>query len=200
MGGAQQESEETSAVIHELAGILSSLQGFSEIVESRPDHPDRERLISILRQEARRASQALKDLQVFRALDAGKFGDRVEAVSLDDVLASTSDVAPVPEDLPAVRADPLLAPEVIARCIELASELNPQGRAEVVRVAEAAEVRIAMGSDLDPEEIDDGVRTGRAPMRPFALARRLLERWGGSVRVEPSGSQTFVVLVLANFS
>ncbi|MGH2731025.1 MAG: hypothetical protein ACRDJI_10520 [Actinomycetota bacterium] len=190
------ESPEVSTVIHELAGILSSLQGFAEIVESRPDHPEREKMISLVRKEARRAAQALKDLQTHRAMDADRLVETLQPVVLREALADSPVAGLVPDDMPAVRADPKLIADVIPRCIELAAQ---DALSEIVVTQGAIEIKIPMGSEADAEELRKDVATGRATMRPLALARRLFERWGGGARVEESDSQTFVVLVLVNF-
>jgi signal transduction histidine kinase len=196
MSHQSSESPEVATIIHELAGILSSLQGFAEIVESRPEHPDREKMISLVRKEARRAAQALKDLQAHRAMDDGRLVERIESVVLTEALAESAVADLVPEDVPAVRADAKLVADVIPRCIELAAQ---DALPEIVTTQSAVEIKIPMGGEVDPEEMRKDVTTGRATMRPLALARRLFERWGGGAHVEESDSQTFVVLVLAKF-
>jgi len=190
------ESPEVSTIIHELAGILSSLQGFAEIVESRPDHPEREKMISLVRKEARRAAQALKDLQMHRAMDAGRLVETLEPVVLTQALAASPVAELLPENVPAVRADPKLLADLVTRCIELAAQDVPF---EIVVTQDGIEIKLPMGSEVDADDVRKDVATGRATMRPLALARRLFERWGGDVLVEESDSQTFVVLVLTNF-
>src|SRR5687768_8147285 len=96
-GGARvsAEHDETaeSVVVHELAGLLSGLWSLSEMVATRPDHPDREEFIGLLRTEAKKAARTFKDLQNLRALRAGNLAERIEDVRVDDVLEAADAIA-----------------------------------------------------------------------------------------------------------
>ena len=53
-----------ATIVHELGGLLSGVWSFVEIVESRPDQPEREAFISLLREESKKAAQTMRDFQL----------------------------------------------------------------------------------------------------------------------------------------
>ena len=148
-GGAA-EGPEVAVLVHELGGMLSSVQGFAHIAESNPDHPDRERFIRLAASEARRAAQALKDLHLARALDRGSVPSSPPPVAMETLMVRVAEgtgghglkLAGAPDDV-SVRADPAKLAGLLVR-LRAAATAPPSVRA----VGAGAE----MAFDLGPAE------------------------------------------------
>jgi hypothetical protein len=158
---AEHDAEAESVVIHELAGLLSGLWSISEMVATRPDHPDREEFIGLLRTEARKAARTFKDLQNLRALRSGNFAERVEDVHVVDVLEAADAIANPdtagrarqhPTDV-TVRADTFALAEFVARLRELAVELGGEATDRVEVQPDCVDLVYLCGPDERQSEL-----------------------------------------------
>ncbi len=197
-----------ATIVHELAGLLSGVWSFSEIVASRPDHPDRESFIGILRDESKRAAQAMKDLQLLRSIEAGRPGDAPGPVWLGELLAGAAKHSDHPElftelasafhdDAPAVLADPGPLSEILVRVIDVGAELAGDAEAELSVEQERDSVTIAIACPgLRRGEVEAGLVRGEGKLRVLYLARRLFGFWGGSISIEERVDHVTALLTL----
>lgn len=193
-----------SVVFHELAGLLSGLWSISEMVATRPDLPEREEFIGLLRIEARKAARTFKDLQNLRALREGNLVDRIENVGVDDALAaadaiSNRETAGGPRRHSsgvAVRADMFALAEFVARLRDLAVELGGDATDRVEVHPEAVDLVYLCGPDERQSELLEGADRSDGRARLLYVMRRVVERWGGEVRVEKRDGNAAVTLRL----
>lgn len=188
---AESEARAESVVFHELAGLLSSLWSISEMVAQRPDHPEREEFISLLRAEARKAARTFKDLQNLRALMANNFAERIETVRIADVLEGADALADAQNARRAtsksdvtLRADMFALAEFIARLRDLAVELGGDGNETVEARPSAVDLVYSLETDDHHAELLEGLERGDGRARVLYVMRRVVARWGGDVRVE----------------
>lgn len=200
-----------SAIVHELAGLLSGVWSFAEIVESRPDHPEREAFISLLRDESKKAAQTMRDFQLLRSIESGRGRDAAGPVWLGELLAGTagasdhSDLiddlaAGVADDSPAVLADPGALGGLLVRLVDVSEEVcADKPEVAVHRTTRGVEIHFDCGS-VPGSEVESGIQQGEGRMRVLYLARRLVESWGGKVTTKESGEHTFAILHLTSRS
>lgn len=176
------DSPEVSVLIHELGGMLSSVQGFAHIAEANPDHPNRDRFIGLAASEARRAAQALKDLHLVRALDRGALPASPAPVDLSEVLGPALATAPDAEPAPAGSNGVVVVVEP-AKVVSLLSRVCAAATAPVTTVA--SDERVDVVVPIAPAgELARRVEAIDAPypnMLALSLLRRLLRHWGGDV-------------------
>lgn len=188
------DSPEVSILIHELGGMLSSVQGFAHIAEANPEHPNRERFIALAASEARRAAQALKDLHLVRALDRGAIPASPPPVALAGLLAealgetsgSGGDAGEV-----SVAVDPPKIASLLTRCCATAT-----APVEVVTAGGRAEVRIPVAPAEELHRRTQAVEAPYPAMVTFSLLRRILRHWGGDVVLGAEGDWTVAVVRL----
>ncbi len=182
-------------ILHDLAGMMTSVQGLAEIVEHDRDHPEIDELVKMLSSEADRAAQAVKDLQLIRAIDAGAPVEALDTVTVSELFLAVREslsedlrhgFTPPPPGLPDVYVDKDLVADLIARCYEAASETNPAENHQVraMAVDGKVEVLIDFGPADDLNEVLEARESGRKGMRALAIAHRLLPRWNG--QLEPA--------------
>ncbi|HEV2755870.1 MAG TPA: hypothetical protein VG318_08860 [Actinomycetota bacterium] len=192
------EGPEVSVLVHELGGMLSSVQGFAHIAEANPEHPDRERFIKLAASEARRAAQALKDLHLARALDRGGISAAPPPVALSELMARiVNEMATTGLHLTGapgvmVRVDPAKAAGLLARC--LGASRVP---AEVRKAGGDAELVLVLGPAGELDRKRQALDAPYPDMVLFSLTRRLLEHWGGGLRLAAAGDVTTAVIRLA---
>lgn len=183
-----------STILHELAGLISGIWSFSEIIESRPDHPERESFISLVRLESKKAAQAMRDLQLLSALESDQLRSEPGPVWLHELIAASASNCENPalfEDLAAeleadakpVVADPALLSDILVRIADLSAE-----RAAVPSVratTSGGKIDLRVGCGAAPRgTLEAGVRRGEGVLRVFYIARLLTEAWGGAVAAE----------------
>ena len=169
------ESPELSVLVHELGGMLSSVQGFAHIAAENPDHPDRERFIKLAASEARRAAQTVKDIHLIRSFDRGRVNPSPPPVELKSLVG---DAAP---EGAMVRVDPAKVAGVLARCRDAA--LGPE---EI----SGAELRLPIAPESDLRRRLEALEAPYPDMVVYALLRRLLRHWGGDVTLAAEGEWT----------
>lgn len=185
-----------SNILHDLAGMMTSVQGLAQILERKSDHPSRDEFTAMLSSEADRAAFAVKDLQLVRALEDGSPVEDLQEVSVGQLFLAIRErlsddlrhgFAPPPPDLPSITVDLDLLADLIARIYEHSSQTNPSEDHHIA--ASVGEGQLIMHLTLGPLTTDPDMlgtwREGRKGMRPAAIASRLLPRWGGSVDTEP---------------
>jgi signal transduction histidine kinase len=192
------DSPEVSVLIHELGGMLSSVQGFAHIAEANPEHPDRERFIKLAASESRRAAQTVKDIHLIRSFDRGGVSAAPPPVTLaglmEAVRAQHPDAVVEPvagsEDT-AVSVDPAKVASLLARCLAAATvpasmRVVPDGVAIAIALAPADELTRRTQA-LDAPYPD---------MIVFSLTRRLLRHWGGDLTLAAEGEWAVATILL----
>lgn len=170
------ESPELSVLVHELGGMLSSVQGFAHIAAENPGHPDRERFIKLAASEARRAAQTVKDIHLVRSFDHGRVNPSPPPVELATLLGDpAADVA--------VRVDPAKIAGLLERC--RAAAVAPE-------VVSGAELRIPIAAASELRRRTEALDAPYPDMVVFSLLRRLLRHWGGDVTLGAEGDWTVV--------
>ena len=185
------DSPEVSVLIHELGGMLSSVQGFAHIAEANPEHPNRERYIALAASEARRAAQALKDLHLVRALDHGSLiasPAPVEAAAVLDAAArhaSLEDARWPGLEGVRVAVDPTKVTSLLgrtwARAVAPVEVVVAEGRAYVLIPLAPADELARRTQALEAPYPD---------MVVLSLLRRVLRLWGGDVTLGVQGEWT----------
>src|SRR5687768_12530952 len=74
------------AVLHDLAGTLTSVHGLAVMADNKKEHPSRDHFISLLRAEAAKAAQAVKDLQMLEVIAADSL--HLEEIAARDLHAA----------------------------------------------------------------------------------------------------------------
>ena len=185
------ESPELSVLIHELGGMLSSVQGFAHIAAESPDHPDRERFIKLAASEARRAAQTVKDVHLVRSFDRGRITQSPPPVELAAVLmgagrhSSGAGLQLVGGRDAMGTVDPSKIASLLGRCIDAAiapaAVVTSSGRADVTAPIAPAEHLGRRTEALDAPYPD---------MVVWSIVRRLLRHWGGDVTLAAEGEWT----------
>lgn len=171
------ESPELAVLVHELGGMLSSVQGFAHIAAENPDHPDRERFIKLTASEARRAAQTVKDIHLVRSFDRG----RIDPSPPPADLAALVDGAPPM----GVAVDPAKLKPVLTRCLESAAA--PPAFA-------GAEVRVPLAPATELARRVEAIDAPYPDMVVYAILRRLLRYWGGDVTLAAEGEWTIATI------
>lgn len=171
------ESPELSVLVHELGGMLSSVQGFAHIAAENPEHPDRERFIKLTATEARRAAQTVKDIHLLRSFDHGRI----------DPAPSPVDLSLFVEGAPGtpVAVDPAKVKPLLDRCFERAAAPPSFAGTEVV-------IPVAPAADLSRRA--EALEAPYPDMVVYAILRRLLRFWGGDVSLTADGEWTIATV------
>lgn len=172
------ESPELAVLVHELGGMLSSVQGFAHIAAENPGHPDRERFIKLTASEARRAAQAVKDIHLVRSLDRGRIAAHPPPVELKDLVEEA-------EAGVTVAVDPVKLTGLLDRC---------RAAAPAPLEVSGAEVRIPVAPAADLRRRTDALDVPYPDMVVYSLLRRLLRHWGGDVTLAADGEWTIAAL------
>jgi hypothetical protein len=176
-------------------------------VEARVDHPEREEFMRMLTSESDKASTAVKDLMLVRALAVGQPVEDLQRVTVSELfLAIREDLSedlrhgftPPPPGLPDLYIDKALLSDLIARCYETASETNPAEEHVVKATTDGdfIEVSIDLGPPTEELDVMEGIRNGRRGLRAAAIAYRLLPRWNGSLESKVSDSMVRIAFKL----
>lgn len=196
-----------SNILHDLAGMMTSVQGLAQILETKGDHPSRDEFAAMLSDEATKAAHAVKDLQLLRALSDGSPVEDLQRVTVSELFLAVREglsddlrhgFTPPPPDLPDITVDKDLLADLIGRCYETASQTNPSEDHHVGATAldGRLEITLEFGPSDPDAEVIQGVRSGRKGMRPAAIAARLLPRWNGSVDARLSDDGVTLVFEL----
>ena len=190
------ESPEVGILVHELGGMLSSVQGFAHIASSNPAHADRERFIGLVASEARRAARAVRDLQLVRSLDAGRLPRHPPPLALGRVLAEVDGLDSDAVASTQVSVGGAELPGLIARCFEAAAKRVPDHACEVHVVRDAVEMKLRFGAAEDLDSLREAVAAPYPEMVPVAITGRLLAYWGGGLSIEANDGRVILTLRL----
>jgi signal transduction histidine kinase len=171
------EAPELAVLVHELGGMLSTVQGFAHIAAENPGHPDRERFIGLTATEARRAAQTVKDIHLVRSLDRGSVLDAPPPVELSQVVDGAPPLM--------VTVDPPKVAGLLERCI---------GACVAPPEVTGAQLRIPVASAADLARRAEALNAPYPDMVLYSILRRLLRLWGGDVTIEAAGEWTIAVV------
>jgi signal transduction histidine kinase len=136
----QAKSDFVSLVSHELRTPLTSIQGFSELLLTRPQTPERARqFLTAIHQEAERIGRIVRDLLDLSRIELGR-GFEPHCVPLDlrqligvnvELFRGQTALHQIlwdaPEDLPRVFADQDAVDQVLKNLLSNAVKYSPQG-------------------------------------------------------------------------
>ncbi len=213
-----------SSLSHDLRTPLASILGASTTLLSGTGLYDKQQtadLLATIREEAERLDRFVGNLLDMSRLEAGALGAKPETVQVQDLVDESlkrlarrlSDhrvVRDVPDDLPLVTADPLLAEQAIVNILDNAAKYAPSGSAIRVR-ARAEPMRVILTvedegpgiptTDL-PHIFDKFYRAKAVDRRAagtglgLAVARGFVEAFGGTLNAGNRGDRTGAVLTL----
>jgi hypothetical protein len=199
-----------AAIVHDLAGMLSNVSTFAGILEARPDHPGRGEFIPVLAQEAKAAAQAVKDLQLARALsEPWPRGDlaHVDVCSVLREVATDlghpgwfddglSRVGPSES----VVADGGVLHGLLERALAVASggDPNQDSPLDIERSGSAVTLTFDLSRATYEGDVLADIGRGRRELRPFALLKGCVESWGGEGLIEAREGVPALVLRLAS--
>jgi hypothetical protein len=183
-----------AAIVHDMAGMLSNVAAFAEILVGRPDHPSRDEFIPVMAKEARSATEALKDLQLARSLSEPWSARDLQRVELHRVLQEAESRLSRPGYLRAVLdaaqegpAGTFIADEgvfvgLLTRALNVASGGGPDQTApiDVDTTSDAPRVTLNLSETTYEGDVAADVERGRRELRAFALLRGVVGCWGGS--------------------
>lgn len=206
-------------VNHELRTPLTSIVGWTDLLEEQPtDDKTLRRGLKQVRQSARVLLALIDDLLDLARMDRGALALDLKAVSLADVIQRSLEtvrlmaetrsvtliVAPMPEAMPAVRADGLRLQQILWNLLANAIKFTPRHGRVIVRVDREPERYLVSVEDdgIGIPESDlphiferfrqvDGSPTRRHPGMGIglALARSLVELHGGTIWAESTLGQ-----------
>ncbi|MGE5277421.1 MAG: ATP-binding protein [Acidobacteriota bacterium] len=201
-------------VNHELRTPLTSIVGWTDLFEDGPADPQTlQRGLRQIRQSSRLLLALIDDLLDLARLERGTLAFDWKAVALEEIVARTIETvrlmaeargvtllqAPLPEEMVAVRADPLRLQQVLWNLLVNAIKFTPRYGRVVVRVEREPERYLVSVEDdgVGIPESDlphvferfrqvDGSATRRHPGMGIglSLARNLVEMHGGTIWAE----------------
>ena len=171
----QAKSDFVSIVSHELRTPLTSIQGFSELLLTRPQSPERTRqFLTTIYQEAKRIGRIVRDLLDLSRIELGRgFELRRAPLDLRPLLAANAEqfrgqtelhqiVWEAPEDLPLVLADSDATDQVVKNLLSNAVKYSPGGG--TIRVWAAS-------STAQPGMVEIGVEDQGVGIPPSAISK-----------------------------
>jgi signal transduction histidine kinase len=219
------KSEFLATISHELRTPLNSVLGYSEIILEGIDGPigaEAEEDVRAIHENGQHLLKLINDVLDLAKIEAGRMTLDLEDVPLPPLLEKIRSanagllagkpltfIMSVPEDLPAVEADPLRLQQVLNNLISNAVKFTPQGTIRVAAWRENGNVAISIadtGIGIAPDDVPsifekfrqlDGSYTRRANGTGLGLAitNHLVQMHGGSIGVESELGKgtTFVV-------
>jgi signal transduction histidine kinase len=197
-------------VAHELRTPLAILQGR---IEGMLDgvYPRDESHLTELLDETRHLSRLVEDLGTLAHAEAGALELRRETVDLGDLVRDVTASLPrpvavaVPNDLPAVEADPVRIRQVLLNLLANALRHTPADGTVVVEIQPGPQrilIRVRdTGSGIAPEDLprvferfQKGSGSGGSGLG-LAIARKLVLAHGGDIGIESAPGQGTVVTV-----
>jgi signal transduction histidine kinase/HAMP domain-containing protein len=206
-------------VNHELRTPLTSIVGWTDLFEENPIDPETlQRGLGQIRQSSRLLLALIDDLLDLARLDRGTLTLNWKAVALEETIARTIETvrlmaeargvtllrAPLPEEMQAVRADPLRLQQVLWNLLVNGIKFTPRHGRVIVRVEREGERYLVSVEDdgvgIPEGELPhiferfrqvDGSATRRHPGMGIglSLARDLVELHGGTIWAESTLGQ-----------
>jgi signal transduction histidine kinase len=208
----RRKDERLAILVHELRGPVHAILTATALLSSGQADTDS---VELLERQARKMSRLVEDMVLMSGLSRGAIAPRLERVDLVEVLDDA--VAALRHELEVgqltltirssrpsmlVRVDRMRMDQVLTNLIGNATrytppggritiEMDTEGDQVAIRVADTG---VGIDPDLLPRIFDPFVQGGGAPVsrRPglgigLALARRLVELHGGTIRAESPG-------------
>jgi signal transduction histidine kinase/HAMP domain-containing protein len=206
-------------VNHELRTPLTSIVGWTDLFEDDPIEPQTlQRGLRQIRQSSRLLLALIDDLLDLARLDRGTLTLEWKAVAIEDIVARTIETvrlmaeargvtllqAPLPDDMPAVRADPLRLQQILWNLTVNAIKFTPRYGRVIVRIEREPERYLVSVEDdgvgIPESELPhvferfrqvDGSATRQHPGMGIglSLARNLVELHGGTIWAESTVGQ-----------
>ena len=230
---AEAESVRSSllaAISHDMRTPLAVIGGAASALaapESNLNAQQQRELAQTVVDEAAQMTQLIANVLDMTRLESGELKLHLEWVALDEIIGSTlrrlaSVLAQhkvsviVPDDLPLIKADPVLLAQLLANLLENAARHTPAGTHVTVRAEDHRdEIELAViddgpgfPADLDPDRLFDKFQRGEVTTRAradarsgggvglgLAICRAIAHAHGGEIRAEriPAGGALFVV-------
>jgi two-component system sensor histidine kinase KdpD len=198
-------------VSHEFRTPLTAIRTAAHALSERPDDPGSGALLQVMTEESARLERLVANLLDLSRLEAGALEAHLDWCAPQEIaagaveaagplLAGTPVAIDVPDDLPLVRADPVLVERILVNLLHNAVRHGAPPISIQARVAgDRLEIAVADGGNAGLSEADfapftAGPRTGGTGIG-LALSRGLAEAQGGRLELEP-GLTTRVVLSL----
>ncbi len=198
-----------SGVAHELNNPLTSVQGYAELWAAREDDPRRRAALELIAREAERAGTIVRHLLTFArpgsgrtdAVDVAAVVRRVVALREHDLQLKEVELElQLEEPLPAVSAETTALQQVLLNLLANAEHAVAQRpRPRRIRIgARAAGTRVVLSVADNgpgvPENIRDRIflpffttkPVGQGTGLGLAISRRLVESYGGTLRLDPA--------------
>jgi PAS domain S-box-containing protein len=218
------KSDFVSTVSHELRTPLAAIYGAALTLrreDVRLGEPQRSGLLEVIASESDRLARIVNDILWASRLESGTMQTTIEKCDGIEIAQSVVDAArhyippniqltiAVPKEAPLVAADPDKARQVLTNLVDNAVKYSPDGGRVVVEVTvEGSQLRYAVrdeGLGVPPAEhrrifekfyrLDPNLTRGVGGTGlGLYISRELLERMGGRIWIESSGSggSTFV--------
>jgi signal transduction histidine kinase len=155
------KSDFISMLAHELKGPMTTVLGFSHMLQGDSIPPERRsEVLDIISREVSRLSRLVSDLLDTSRMDAGNLNYAFEPVDLSEVLESILSVHPslaskhlltsnVPDGLPRVNADPDRLRQALLNLLTNATRYSPSGtlvtvEADVIEEPDGPRVRVSV--------------------------------------------------------
>ena len=230
---AEAESVRSSllaAISHDMRTPLAVIGGAASALaapESSLNDQQQRELAQTVVDEAAQMTQLIANVLDMTRLESGELKLHLEWVALDEIIGSTlrrlaSVLAQhkvsviVPDDLPLIKADPVLLAQLLANLLENAARHTPAGTHVTVRAEDHRdEIELTViddgpgfPADLDPDRLFDKFQRGEATTRAradarsgggvglgLAICRAIANAHGGDIRAEriPAGGALLVV-------
>jgi two-component system sensor histidine kinase KdpD len=219
-----------SAISHDMRTPLAVIGGAASALaapESRLTEQQQRELAQTVVDETVQMTQLIANVLDMTRLESGELKLHTEWVALDEIIGSTlrrlgSVLAQhkvsvrVDDDLPLIKADPVLLAQLLANLLENAARHTPAGTHVIVRVEhrqQELELSVlddgpGLSGDLDPDRLFDKFQRGKVTARTgadartgggvglgLAICRAIAHAHGGEIRAEriPAGGALFVV-------
>ncbi|MGZ9076674.1 MAG: ATP-binding protein, partial [Burkholderiaceae bacterium] len=231
---AEAESVRSSllaAISHDMRTPLAVIGGAASALaapESRLTEQQQRELAQTVVDETAQMTQLIANVLDMTRLESGELKLHLEWVALDEIIGSTlrrlasvltqhNVSVQLDDELPLIKADPVLLAQLLANLLENAARHTPAGTRVTVRAKHGRdEIEVAViddgpgfPADFDPDRLFDKFQRGEVTTRAradarsgaggvglgLAICRAIARAHGGEIRAEriPAGGALFVV-------
>jgi len=168
------KDEFVSTVSHELRTPLTSIRAFSEILQTDPDLPRKQRkqFLGIIVKEAERLTRLINNVLDLSKIESGRMEWHMQTVDLREMIADAIDGVgqlfrdrgvrlkrKLPDDPALVKADPDRLQQVIINLLSNACKFSPEvtGRVEIGLKVEEDRLRLRVidnGRGIPPDQLE----------------------------------------------
>lgn len=145
------KSEFVSLVTHELRLPMTSIKGYTDLINSGmagPVNDQQRQFLDVIRRNLERMSALISDLSDINRIESGRMAFDLQDFELNQVVEDVVDnfrkqivnrnqtiAVEIPEDLPPVHADPNRITQVVTNLVSNAHKYTPDGGAIIVRAS-----------------------------------------------------------------